>query len=124
MMLKVPGIANWRVTHANVNMVRVSNDALCDGVTARNDEVVTRNVKLFNRQRHQRQVMTVFCSCERKSLDKGRPNWLVQNAKSIGWRQKIYQTKQIGVRKTLQHLFQNTLRARVGHHPLVSQGNS
>src|SRR5260370_36064560 len=105
-MLKVPGIANRRVTHANVNLVRASNDAFCDGVTARNDEVVTRNVKLFNRQRHQRQVMTVFCSCERKSLDKGRPNWLVQKAKSIGWRQKISQRKKHGVPKATQHLVQ------------------
>src|SRR5882757_8503718 len=98
-MLQVPCITNRRVTHANVDLVRACNDALCDGVIARYDEVVTRHVELFNGQRHQWQVLTVFCSCERKSLDKSSPNRLVQNAKSIGWRQKIYQTKQIGLRK-------------------------
>jgi len=107
-----------------VDLVRACNDALCDGVIARYDEVVTRHVELFNGQRHQWQVLTVFCSCERKSLDKSSPNRLVQNAKSIGWRQKIYQTKQIGLRKGLQHLFQNAFRARIGHKPFVNKGNS
>lgn len=90
---EVPGIADWAVHIGDMDLIRAGQDALGDTVRARNDEVVVGDVKLFDGNRHERQIAAVVFLGTGQILDEGRMRFLVFDEIALALGQEVHQTE-------------------------------
>src|ERR1700723_3788110 len=78
LMLQIPGIAHRRVAIADMQLVGPGDNAFCDRMTVGDNEVVSRQIELLNRNLHQREKIPVYARDEDELLQEAGLKCLAQ----------------------------------------------
>src|ERR1700730_7987468 len=102
----------------------MGQDALCDGVRARNHQVISRQIELLDRHRHQSEIFSKMSASQGQPLDEGGgyPSAIEEGA--FFGRQKVGHAEDISFWIEVQYLLQHALRAVVARKPFVNDGDS
>ena len=119
---EVPGVA-YRAMHVgDVNLVWPRQDALCDAMRTRDDEVVVGDIELLDGNRHEGQIATVVLLGTRKLLDEARMGLFVLDETALVFGQEVDEREQVGIGENVEYLFDDALSSGVDDEPVADNG--
>jgi hypothetical protein len=122
-MLHIPCIPNRRVNVRNMDLIRACQYPFCDRVTTRYHEIVSGKIKLFDRQRHERQKKPMMAANERHLLQETRMSPVDSEPPSVRRRQDIKQREYVRLRITAQDFAEDTFGAADHIKPIMDNGD-
>ena len=123
LVLQIPGVTNRRVHITDVQLIGPDDHAFGHGMAGRQNEVIGREVELFDSQRHERQIVPRIFARTRQLLNKGGVGSLTLQKTALSLGHKVHHGKDIGLRKAGDHLLEHPLGARIGGEPVGDNGN-
>jgi hypothetical protein len=106
-----------------MQLIRTCNHSLGNGVTAGNNQVVRREIKLLHRQWHERKVLSECSMSKGELLKEGSVYWFVQDESTLIRWQKIHKTEQVRLGKAEKDLLKDTVSAGICHQPVMNDSD-
>ena len=122
--LKIPSITNGGVAVAEMKLTRPGDDAFGKGIAAGDDHVVSAEIKLLNRQRHEREAMTVVFFAAGELLHEGGFYRLAIEKLTTLVVQSVDQAEKVGVRVDFEHLLKDAFSTAINGKPVVNDGDT
>src|ERR1700730_3697472 len=107
----------------DVQLTGTGNYTLGNRMARRNHEVISRQIELLDRKRHEGQVGAVGLPCARQPLDKRCDGMLTHQRAAMFVREKIHYAEEIGLGPDLEDLLEHALGTCIRGQPFVHDCN-
>src|SRR5215217_5655610 len=106
-----------------MELIRSGEHSFGHRMRAGEDKIVLQEIKLLNCKRHDREKAPIVAPDAWYLLEKGRADGAVSQESALSRWNVVDQAEQVRVGIDGQHLFQHALGTRVGHQPIVDDGD-